>query len=62
MRAYKIGTHFLKNTPLVRNVGSSAPTWYVSDAGSTPARTHSICGLKSRVWKLTFLAQNNDEK
>ena len=30
--------------------------------GVTPARTHSISGLKSRVLKFTFLAYNDGEK
>jgi len=29
---------------------------------NTPARTHSISGLKSRVLKFTFLALNDSEK
>ena len=33
-----------------RTVIQNLPIWF------TPARTHSICGLKSRVLKLTFWA------
>ena len=32
------------------------------DKDHTPARTHSISGLKSRVLKLTFLLKNDGEK
>ena len=45
----------LKRIPIDR----SATVVFIQD---TPARTHSISGLKSRVLKLTFLAQNDGQK